>query len=197
MKIKKLCIFILVLFCFAFLFSVQGSCSAEEAYLMTQSQLDKSNSNLTLLSQINQQSQAKSVQLKQQLMESKQAIAESSNQLQTAKQQLAIAKQQLTQALNQTQQQATQIAQLKAQVQTLQTTSENQESLLATYKQSLMTYLNTHKRPEWELGGGIGYAESMEYSAEIQRNYSSKNAIAVEYLGGNVKGFLAKIKILF
>lgn len=186
-----------VLFCCALLFSVQGSCSAEKAYLMTQSQLDNSNSNLTLLSQINQQSQAKSEILKQQLTESKQAIAESSNQLQTAKQQLAIAKQQLTQALSLTQQQATQIAQLQAQAQKLQATSEDQERLLASYKQSLTTYLSTHKRPDWEFGAGGGYADGEEYSVELQRNYSSKNAIALEYLGGNVKGFLAKIKILF
>jgi hypothetical protein len=172
------------------LFSVQGSCSAEKAYLMTQSQLDKSKSNLILLSQINQQSQAKSEILKQQLTESKQAIAESNSQLQTAKQQL-------TQALSQTQQQATQITQLQIQIQKLQATSENQERLLASYKQSLTTYLNTHKRPDWELGVGGGYADGGEYSIEVQRNYSSKNAIAFEYLGGNVKGFLAKIKILF
>jgi hypothetical protein len=37
----------------------------------------------------------------------------------------------------------------------------------------------------------------MEYSIEVQRNYSSKNAISVEYLGSNVKGLLAKMKILF
>ena len=113
------------------------------------------------------------------------------------KQQLAIAKRQLTQALSLTQQQATQIAQLQAQAQKLQATSENQERLLASYKQSLTMYLNTHKRPDWEIGVGGGYAEGMEYSVEVQRNYSSKNAIALEYLGGNVKGFLAKIKILF
>ena len=124
------------------------------------------------------------------MTESKQAIAESSNQL-------AIAKQQLTQALNQTQLQATQITQLQAQTQKLQVTSENQELLLASCKQSLATYLNNHKRHDWELGVGGGYAEEGEYSIEIQRNYSSKNAISVEYLSGNVKGFLAKIKILF
>jgi hypothetical protein len=126
-----------------------------------------------------------------------QAIAESNNQLQIAKQQLAIAKQQLMQALSQTKQQATQITQLQIQIQKLQATSDNQERLLSSYKQSLTTYLNTHKRPDWELGAGGGYADGMEYSVEIQRNYSSKNAVAVEYLGGNVKGFLAKIKILF
>ena len=196
-KTKLKCILLLVLSCFALLFSVQGSCSAEKAYLMTQSQLDKSKSNLTLLSQINQQLQDKSEILKQQLTESKQAIAESNNQLQTAKQQLAIAKQQLTQALSLTQQQSTQITQLQAQTQKLQVTSRNQERLLASYKQSLTTYLNTHKRPEWEFGVGGGYVDGGEYSIEVQRNYSSKNAIAIEYLGGNVKGFLAKIKILF
>jgi len=37
----------------------------------------------------------------------------------------------------------------------------------------------------------------MVYYLEVQCNHSSKNAIAVEYLGGNVKGFLAKIEILF
>ena len=72
------------------------------------------------------------------------------------------------------------------------------ERLLASYKQSLTTYLNVHKRPDWELGVGGGYAaDAGEYSMEVQRNYSSKNAVAVEYLGGNVKGFLEKIKILF
>jgi len=101
------------------------------------------------------------------------------------------------QAFNKMQQQSTQIAQLQAQAQKLQATSENQERLLASYKQSLTTYLNTHKRPDWELGVGGGYVDGGEYSIEVQRNYSSKNAIAVEYLGGNVKGFLAKIKILF
>ena len=103
----------------------------------------------------------------------------------------------MTQALSLTQQQATQIVQLQAQAQKLQATSENQERLLASYKQSLTTYPNTHKRPDWELGAGVGYADGGEYSVEVQRNYSSKNAIAVEYLSGNVKGFLAKIKILF
>ena len=93
------------------------------------------------------------------------------------------------QALNKMQQQA--------QAQKLQATSENQEKSLVSYKQSLTTYLNTHKRPDWEFGVGGGYADGMEYSFEVQCNYSSKNAIAVEYLGGNVKGFLAKIKILF
>jgi len=61
----------------------------------------------------------------------------------------------------------------------------------------LTTYLSTHKRTDWEFGAGVGYADGGEYSIEVQRNYSSKNAIALEYLGGNVKGFLAKIKILF
>jgi len=42
-----------------------------------------------------------------------------------------------------------------------------------------------------------GMPDGGEYSVEVQRNYSSKNAIVLEYLGGNVKGFLAKIKILF
>ncbi len=81
----------------------------------------------------------------------------------------------------------------------MQATSENQEKSLASYKQSLTTYLNTHKHPDWELGvGGLDVTVGgMEYYLEVQRNYSSKNAIAVEYLGGNVKGFLAKIKILF
>jgi len=57
------------------------------------------------------------------------------------KQELAIAKQQLTQALNQMQQQSTQITQLQTQTQRSQATSENQERLLASCKQSLMTYL--------------------------------------------------------
>ena len=187
----------LVLSCCVLLFSVQGSCSAEEAYLMTQPQLDKSKNNLILLSQINQQLQAKSGILGQQLTESKQAIVESNNQLQTAKQQLAIAKQQLTQALSLTKQQLRQITQLQVQTQKLQATSGNQERLLASYKQSLTTYLNTHKSPDWEFGVGCGYADGSEYSVELQRNYLSKNAIALEYIGGNVKGFLAKIKILF
>jgi len=79
----------------------------------------------------------------------------------------------------------------------LQATLENQEKSLASYKQSLTTYLNTHKRPDWEFGVGGVYADGGECSVEVQRNYSSKNAIAIEYVGGNVKGFLAKIKILF
>jgi len=101
------------------------------------------------------------------------------------------------QAFNKMQQQSTQIAQLQAQAQKLQVTSENQERLLASYKQSLTTYLNTHKRADWEFGVGGGYADGEEYSVELQRDYSSKNALSIEYLGGNVKGFLAKIKILF
>jgi len=56
-----------------------------------------------------------------------------------------------------------------------------------------------YKRPYGELGvGGLDVnAGGMEYYLEVQRNYSSKNAISFEYLGGNVKGFLAKMKILF
>jgi len=44
---------------------------------------------------------------------------------------------------------------------------------------------------------GGGYYDGMEYSVEVQRNYSSKNAIVFEYLDSNAKVFLAKIKILF
>ena len=113
------------------------------------------------------------------------------------KQELAIAKQQLTQALNQMQQQSTQITQLQTQTQRSQATSENQERLLASYKQSLTTYLNTHKRPDWEFGGYGGYCDGGMYGVELQRNYSVSSAISFLYLSGSKKGGLVGFKILF
>ena len=179
----------LVLF-LAALYFLGGSCSAEQAYLMTQTQLNNSRQELTELSQINGHSKNKLIDLQSQLTISKQQTEKSNSQL-------AIAKQQLTTAYQLTTQQAQQIATLKQQVQTLQTTITEQASLLSNYKTLLNKYQSSHRSNEWEVGAYGGYLSGGTYGIGVQRNIKSKYGVSVIVLSGEHTGALVGLQVMF